>query len=695
MMKPLFSISKTKEYRNPVFLIGVSFLKLYLVIGLLLRIVLMCSAPTDADFSEWDVVRALGIGVLSDLGMGLLLTIPLMLFYPGLNQWKYRQKPGWAIWALLLMAWLYALMPWSIFYEYGGGAPRIAQVFLGWKVVSFGLRLLVPSLRERWRRYSLYLTWAVYVFGLLLVSVGEYLFWQEFGVRYNFIAVDYLVYTHEVIGNILESYAVGPFLAMSLAATAAIIVWQSRTKRFKAGPLFSFRLLLIHYGLYLILVVTAFGLTSFTHNLQCRNQYVAQIEQNGAYCFVAAFNSNHLEYDRFYPMMAEADCKQSYLRTTGLEAHGLRQMGDSMRPQRANIVLITVESLSADFMTRYGNTQNLTPGLDSLAKRSMVFDSLYACGNRTVRGLEALSLCIPPSAGESIIKQKHNRMGCLSVGNVMRKLGYEVQFLYGGDSYFDNMGDYFSHNGYQVMDRASMNEDEISFSNIWGVCDGDLFCKAIKVLNEDARSGKPFFAQIMTTSNHRPYTYPEGKIQVNGDPHTREAAVRYTDVAISEFVREAQKQPWFANTVFVIVADHCASSAGKTSLPIERYHIPCLIYSPQRIHPQVVNKVCSQIDVIPTLLSMLHLPAQVAFAGQDVLSPSFKQRAFMATYQDLGYYEDHCLTVLSPVKRTQQYGVTPLPDHTFSEALLPRPRPNLIHQAETFYQYVNLYLKKW
>ena len=115
-----------------------------------------------------------------------------------------------------------------------------------------------------------------------------------------------------------------------------------------------------------------------------------------------------------------------------------------------------MESLSADFLTRYGNRLNLTPQLDRLMQGSLVFDSLYAAGNRTVRGLEALSLCLPPSAGESIIKRKANRMGNLSVGSVLSRIGYKSQFIYGGDSYFDNMGDFFSHNGYEVIDRKDI-----------------------------------------------------------------------------------------------------------------------------------------------------------------------------------------------------------------------------------------------
>lgn len=688
------SRSSVAVSRNPIYLILLKFLSLYVVVGMLLRVVLMLTTPSSAGFTWVEVVRCLLVGVLSDVGMGVLLSAPLSVLYLGLNEVKYSRSVGAIILILLLAAFGYSLWPGSIFYEYGGGAPKVAHLFLGWKLLSFSLRYFFPRLREPWRCVSLYVAWGVYVGLFLLVTVGEYMFWQEFGVRYNFIAVDYLVYTHEVIGNIMESYAFWPLCGVLLLLTLAIVWWQSRRYKFKLKALYGPKLLVVHLGVYLIMCLLGYGLVGFSHSLSSGNQYVTQVEQNGACNFVLAFCNNRLEYDKFYPMLPEQQCKSNYLKLAQLDSTGTKIIGDDRSSKRANIVLLTVESLSADFLTRYGNREHITPYLDKLMQEGLVFDSLYANGNRTVRGLEALSLCVPPSAGESIIKQKENRMGQLSIGKVLDRLGYRSQFLYGGDSYFDNMGDFFSKNGYEVIDRNVFKPGEVTFANIWGVCDEDMLNKSLSVFDTDAKSGHPFFAQIMTTSNHRPYTYPEGRIKVAGDPHTREAAVKYTDYAIGRFFQQAALHPWFKNTVFIIIADHCASSAGKTSLPVYRYHIPCIVYAPALLKPQVVSKVCSQIDVMPTVLSLLHLRAAVHFAGQDVFSPSFRPRAFMATYQDLGYLEDNCLTVLSPVRKVQQYRVEYLADGTTQEIPLAKPRSVYLQKALAYYQYTNMYLKK-
>ena len=684
---------------NPVFLIEARFLRLYIAVGFILRILLMAMSPADASFTFVQTMRLLGIGLLSDVGMGLLLALPLHVFYLGLNEWKYGRKTGIAIEMLLAVAAICVFGLHTAIDDFGGGAPIIAKIFVGWKLVSFTIRFLMPKIRDVWRRATLYATWGVYVLLFLCVTAGEVMFWQEFGVRYNFIAVDYLVYTNEVIGNIMESYSITPLVILALALTIGIVVWDSRRCRFRLTEIYTLRQLAMHSTAYAVLAAASVGMLGLTHSLQSDNQYVTQLEQNGACDFVIAFQSNKLEYDRFYTMLPHKQATSIYRKAAGLGTDGYKNIGSSdeaygsVATHRPNIVLITVESLSADFLTRYGNTQRLTPCIDRLMPKSIVFDSLYAAGNRTVRGLEALSLCIPPSAGESIVKRKANRMGDLSVGAVLGRLGYRCQFLYGGDSYFDNMSDFFSHNGYEVIDRKDISTKDITFANIWGVCDEDIFRKSLATFDANARSGHPFFAQIMTTSNHRPYTYPAGRIKVDGKPNTRNAAVRYTDYAIGRFIDEASRKTWFANTVFVIIADHCASSAGKTSVPVDRYHIPCLVYAPAIVRPQTVDKVCSQIDIMPTVMSMLHLKSRVRFAGQDILAPAFSQRAFMATYQDLGYMEDGRLTVLSPVRTIRQYNVKRHADGTHEEKPATHSDKRAVQKAQAYYQYTNLYME--
>jgi phosphoglycerol transferase MdoB-like AlkP superfamily enzyme len=338
-------------------------------------------------------------------------------------------------------------------------------------------------------------------------------------------------------------------------------------------------------------------------------------------------------------------------------------------------------------------TKKLTPFLDSIAKESLQFTNLYAVGNRTVRGLEAVTLCLPPSAAESVVKRTDNK-DKFSTGSIFKQKGYAVKYMYGGDAYFDNMGDFFGGNGYDIIDKKAFSPEEITFSNIWGVCDEDMYTKAIKIMNVEAKKGKPFFNHIMTVSNHRPFAYPEGKIDISPKIKSRDGGVKYTDYALKQFFTMASKQSWFKNTVFVILADHCASSSGKTELPMDKYHIPAMIYAPGFISAKEDTVLMSQIDVMPTVFGLLNFSYQSKFYGQDVFLPEYKPRAFIATYQDLGLIKDNVLTIISPVKKVKQFQLISIPNTKlkrgfnllYEEKPMTTMREDLINETISFYQ---------
>ena len=218
--------------------------------------------------------------------------------------------------------------------------------------------------------------------------------------------------------------------------------------------------------------------------------------------------------------------------------------------------------------------------------------------------MSAGSLSIPPIPGNSIVRHLDNG-GLATLGQVLDRKGYTSRFVYGGDGFFDNMNAYFSGNGYQVMDRKSWTRDEVTFENAWGLCDEDVFNKVLKTSDADYASGKPFFDHIMTISNHRPFTYPDGKIDIKSKSGGRYGGVKYTDYAINKFLTDARSHPWFDNTIFVVMSDHTAGSAGKEELTPPKYHIPLIIYAPKLVKPQRDDRMASQIDMVPTLLGLM------------------------------------------------------------------------------------------
>ena len=241
--------------------------------------------------------------------------------------------------------------------------------------------------------------------------------------------------------------------------------------------------------------------------------------------------------------------------------------------------------------------------------------------------------------------------GLFNIGTVFREKNYDTAFLYGGYGYFDNMNAFFSGNGFRIVDRSDIPGKNVTFANAWGVCDEDLFHAALRDADESFRQKRPFYQFVLTTSNHRPFTYPEGRISIPSGTG-RKGAVAYTDYAIGEFIREASARPWFRNTVFVISGDHTSSAAGHTDLPPERYHIPALIYCSGRIAPAKVDTLCSQADIAPTLFDVLGWSYRSGFFGRSALRVKPEEgRAWISTYQILGRLTPDSLVTMEPLKK--------------------------------------------
>lgn len=674
----------------------------YLAISLLVRMIFIFHPITTVNFDVMDVVKILIIGILNDI-LVFILTCPfLAVYFLFLSNSKYQKPYGHIILGLLAILFLYVLLiPDNIFKQYGGSAVEIALAFIGLKIILFSLMLFLPEKRLKIRNILYFITIFLYVLLIVFNAVSEYFFYNEFGLRYNFIAVDYLIYTNEVIGNIMESYPVVPLFLAIFAVAAAFTFYIYKKTRTELLNLPNLKQKLILLASFAILAaISIFGL-NLTTKIKSENVFEDEIQANGLPKFYWAFTHNELDYFQFYPEINQSKAEKVFL--SQFVPPALKRNIVSAEPEvKKNVVLISIESLSADFLAHYGNTQKITPFLDSLADKSLMFTNLYATGNRTVRGLEALTLCIPPTAGESIIKRENNK-NKFTTGSVFKSKGYDVKFLYGGYSYFDNMKDFYEGNGYKIVDRDNFKPEEISFANVWGVADEDMAKKAIQTMNAEAKSGKPFFNHWMTVSNHRPFTYPNGKIDIPGDAKSREGGVKYTDYSLRKFFEMAKKQDWYSNTVFVIIADHCASSAGDTELPMDKYRIPAMIFSDGFIQPQKFTQTMSQIDVMPTLFGLLNFKYQSKFLGQDVFSKEFQPKAYVATYEDLGLIKDNHLTIISPVKKIRQYtltqqksNLTPEFSIYYDEKYLKPDSQNkkLIEQTIAAYQSTSYWLKK-
>jgi len=550
-----------------------------------------------------------------------------------------------------------------------------------------------------------HISYTLVLFFMIFSFLSELTFWGEYQKRFNFIAVDYLLYTYEVVQNIHQSYPLPLIVGILIIITFLSIKIAKQKNAFNAtfNNTNSFSAKIIP-ALFWIIILSSFHLN--VKNSQAEkfsNQYENEITKSGIYSFFAAYNKNELNYNEFYQTKPLDIAYNSVRKLISEKNDSLTSTTQSIKrtifnegeEQLPNVIFIGLESVSAKFMHRFGNDKNIIPTIDSIAKESVFFTNMQATGTRTIRGMEAIALCIPPTPGRSIVKRENNN-NLFTIGEVFKQKGYSRTFLYGGDGHFDNMNVFFSNNGFDIVDRKKKHrfneefptkrtqiaDDEVTFENAWGVCDGDLYTKVLKEADKQHNLKQPFFNFIMTSTNHKPYTYPDGIVDIPSGKN-RNGALKYTDKAFQQFFNEAKNKPWFKNTVFVVVSDHCAYSAGRSEINVEGYHVPAFIYNLKNTDSKEVNKLSSQIDIFPTLFGYLNWTYESNLFGKDISKMKPKdERALIANHRKLGLLKNDELLILNSHN-----------NHTFykwekeNNKLIPKKTDSLfLKEAISYYQ---------
>lgn len=319
-----------------------------------------------------------------------------------------------------------------------------------------------------------------------------------------------------------------------------------------------------------------------------------------------------------------------------------------------NLVIVLEESLGAEFVGSM-NGIPVTPELDALAEQGMWFENLYATGTRSVRGIEAVVAGFLPTQAPSVVKLPRSQSGFFTLAELLRRQGYHTSFLYGGESHFDNMKRFFLGNGFQeVVDQDDY--DDPTFVGSWGVSDEDLFARADREFG--AMDGRPFFSLVFTSSNHSPFDFPDGRIELHSEPRASvENAVKYADWALGSFIRRARRSAYWQNTVFLVVADHNSRVWGASLVPIEHFHVPA-VFLGGTVPSEKVQTLASQIDLLPTALSLIGIEAETPTLGRDLTRPEQRRRtgrAILQYHSDQAYMEGDEVAILDPSGEIRQY----------------------------------------
>ena len=286
----------------------------------------------------------------------------------------------------------------------------------------------------------------------------------------------------------------------------------------------------------------------------------------------------------------------------------------------ANIVLVIMESMSAGKMKRYGNINNLTPFLDSIANVGLCFNNIYSAGIHTFNGIFSTLFSYP-----ALLKQHPMNATEIPIytgfSNTLKNFGYQNIYFTTHDEQFDNVSGFLHANGFDKIVSQKDYPSSAILSTL-GVPDHYMFNFSIPLLNQLNNNKKPFFAAFMTASDHGPYIIPDNIPFKPKQNDLRQGIVEYTDWAISQFITDVSNQKWFDNTIFVFLADH-GSVIGSNiyDMPLTYNHIPLIVYAPKLIkESKSIDEFGGQIDVYPTIMGLLGYSYVNNTAGIDLLN---------------------------------------------------------------------------
>jgi phosphoglycerol transferase MdoB-like AlkP superfamily enzyme len=523
--------------------------------------------------------------------------------------------------------------------------------------------------RARGQKVLLTIALAVTVYGALFVAAAEWFFFEEFDSRFNFVAVDYLLYPTEVLTNIWESYPTGTILTVLAAAVAGLVfALRRQLRRAWETPvpvLGRISILLTYAGVIALLAVSLSPRPLLEHS---SDRLVRELTSNGYYAFGEALLGLDAPFDGFYATRDESathhrlealldePASTPVSLAPGSSARAIRALG----PQRRwNVVLLLEESLGSEFIGTLhpDHDEHLTPEFDTLARQGTLFTQAFSTGNRTIRAIEATTSSLPPLPGAAVVHRR-GAHDLFTLPGVLGENGYQTLFVYGGRALFDGMGPYLSANGIQrIVEQSDFPASD--FRTAWGVSDQAIFDRALAEMESMDSTGKPFFTMILSVSNHRPYAYPAGTIEPLPDLKGRQNAVRYADWAIGRFFRAVREKPFYDHTLFVVMGDHGARVYGAATIPLASYQVPILMVAPGVLTAGArIDTLASSLDVPPTILGILGLAYPSRFFGHDLLHvPPEAGRALFVHNGDIALMRGGQIAILGLRQRTSVFDV--------------------------------------
>ncbi len=545
----------------------------------------------------------------------------------------------------------------------------------------------LPCFKKLWRIiFQMY--FVVIITSIFLLELASPAFINEYGLRPNRLFVEYLIYPKEVFNMLINGH--GKTLLIVVIALLILAKFITLPISKKLAYRFTLKTDLTAFAkicvsVFMLIISVAFARGTFDHRpinpayvYFSTDPLVNSLTLNSAYSVAHALKEmgNEKDATKMYGKMGNDKIITLVKKESGINADSFY---NKMNPtqsiryptyegQPQNLVIILEESLGAQYVSSLGGL-DLSPNIDKLYQEGWAFEQLYATGTRSVRGIEAVITGFTPTPARAVVKLDKSQKNFFTIANLLKDNNYHTQFIYGGESHFDNMKSFFLGNGFtDIVDFDDIENPQ--FVGSWGASDEDLFKQADKELLKLNQQHKPFFSLIFSSSNHDPFEIPQDKItptdyskeqllEYDDKEILRHQAIQYADYALGKFIARAKNQPYWQNTVFLIVADHDARVTGKNLVPIKNFHIPAVILNSSH-EPSRDARIVSQIDLAPTLLSLIGIMNDSPMIGHDLTKETINQRAMMQYASNFAYLTEKEATIIRPNKPALSFNYDPV-----------------------------------
>jgi phosphoglycerol transferase MdoB-like AlkP superfamily enzyme len=553
------------------------------------------------------------------------------------------------------------------------------------------LLAVVSMFRLHWLRPSLRTALvAATSFALCFDAFVQFFFFDEYSARYNHLALDYLMYPDEVFGNIFASYNVSLFAGIAAVMAILLTWWATRAPRAEPPPM-SWRSRLGGLAMAIGLAMGLWGAWVETPAAVTPNRTSNELALNGWAELVRAYLTANLDYEAYYATVDRNDAATRVARLidqpnpdAGLVRH-FRPHAHPVQP--LDVVIIMEESLGSTFSQRFGGEteQPVTPELDRWSHEGIALTNLVANGNRTVRGLEGVLCSFLPLPGDSIVKRDRSQ-GVASIASVLTARRYQATFFYGGYGLFDNVKPFMLANGFtQFVEQPDYPAN--AFRTVWGVADEFVFDEMLRQQRMAHAGGQRWFSVALTVSNHKPFDVPPGRVEWPADRSRRRGAMLYADWALGHYLVQAKQDGLLDHTVVLIVGDHGSRVYGAEEIPVASYRVPAVFLTPDPAdRGTAIDRLASQVDLTPTLLSLAGVEYDAPFFGRDLIGlPSDGGRAFVNHNRSIGLVTDTAMTVLGLHQSVRLYSRPNRASDAFTEQVIPRT-PELAKDAQSAFQ---------